>query len=185
MISSPGFTTRIEVKDEENAPFEEGSEADEDLCRDNLRTVSDLVRRKLNRGSDASEPKYIISTVTEVKTYQMEEIKEQISGDLNRVRSAIKRKKVVVIQQTIITIVETVSNWLEKVEYKICTVKRVRSVNQRREELKNIKEEIEVNVKMLEGYNESDVKEEIGIKVERLKGYKDIDTEEPALPLWI
>ena len=74
----------------------------------------------------------------------MEEIKEQISGDLNRVRSAIKRKKVVVIQQTIITIVETVSNWLEKVEYKICTVKRVRSVNQRKEELKNIKEEIEV-----------------------------------------
>merc|ERR1712223_1002553 len=61
-ISSPGFTTRIEVKSDENTPLEESSEGDEELCRENLRTISDLVQRKLSRGSDASESKYFIST---------------------------------------------------------------------------------------------------------------------------
>ena len=59
-------------------------------------------------------------------------------------RSAIQKKQVIVVQQTIITIVETVSNWLDRVEYKISHVRQIKTINQKKAELKNIKDEIEV-----------------------------------------
>merc|ERR1712227_1096682 len=83
--------------------------------------------------------------VFEKRTFQsVEEVKETVATDLNNVRKATQTKQTVVVQQTIITIVETVSNWLDKVEYRISTVKKIKTVNQKKEELKNIKEEIEV-----------------------------------------
>ena len=63
---------------------------------------------------------------------------------MRNTRAAIKQKQTIVIEQTIITIVESVSDWLDRVEYKISTVKRIKTINQRKQELKNIKEEIEV-----------------------------------------
>merc|ERR1712106_846513 len=120
-----------------------------DISVDNLKNMTDLIRRKLQdksnqRNSDQGS-RYSFSTITEVKTFQStEEIKETISGDMLRTRSAIKKKRVVIIQQTIVTIVEYVSNWLDKVEYRISTVKKIKTVNQKKQELKSIKEEIEV-----------------------------------------
>merc|ERR1712045_25606 len=67
-----------------------------------------------------------------------------MGNDMRSTKAAIQRKQTVVIEQTIITIVESVSDWLDRVEYKISTVKRIKTINQRKEELKNIKEEIEV-----------------------------------------
>merc|ERR1712106_907496 len=120
-----------------------------DISVNNLKNMTDLIRRKLQdksnqRNSDHGS-RYSFSTITEVKTFQStEEIKETISGDMLKTRSAIKKKRVVIIQQTIVTIVEYVSNWLDKVEYRISTVKKIKTVNQKKQELKSIKEEIEV-----------------------------------------
>ena len=102
IVTSPGLTTRIELGGEE-AKSDEETDIDEEISTENMKTMSDIVKRKLGKPGD--EPKYYISTVTEV--YQVEEIKEQITGDISNVRTAITRKKIVVIQQTIITIVET------------------------------------------------------------------------------
>eukprot|EP00092_Neocalanus_flemingeri_P025196 GFUD01027327.1.p1 GENE.GFUD01027327.1~~GFUD01027327.1.p1 ORF type:complete len:2646 (+),score=708.19 GFUD01027327.1:241-8178(+) len=122
---------------------------EEDICLDNLKNMTDLIKRKLagksnQRNSDAGS-KYTFSTITETKTFQStEEIRETISGDIFKTRSAIKKKQVIIIQQTIITIVESVSNWLDKVEYRISTVRKIKTINQKKQELKSIKEEIEV-----------------------------------------
>merc|ERR1712130_670629 len=115
--------------------------ADEELmCIDNLRAITDQLKRKIS-GSNKSRNKFVF----EKRTFKtVEEVKETVATDLNNVRRATQTKQTVVIQQTIITIVETVSNWLDKVEYRISTVKRIKTVNQKKEELKSIKEEIEV-----------------------------------------
>jgi len=115
----------------------------------NLKNMTDLIRIKLDNKSNQrrSEPgtRYSFSTITEVKTFQStEEIKETIAGDLLKTRSAIKKRRTVIIQETIVMIVESVSNWLDKVEYRISTVKKIKTVNQKKQELKSIKEEIEV-----------------------------------------
>ena len=110
------------------------------LCMENIKSMTENLKRKL---SDTKKPnnKYRFESKT-VKT--TEEVKEIINNDMRNTRSAIQRKHTIVIEQTIITIVETVSDWLDRVEYKISTVKRIKTINQRKEELKNIKDEIEV-----------------------------------------
>merc|ERR1712013_172153 len=125
----------------------ENNEAENGLT--NLKNMTDLIRIKLDNKSNQrrSEPgtRYSFSTITEVKTFQStEEIKETIAGDLLKTRSAIKKRRTVIIQETIVMIVESVSNWLDKVEYRISTVKKIKTVNQKKQELKSIKEEIEV-----------------------------------------
>ena len=144
IATSPGFTTRIVVKENDKVEITDDVMTPE-MCEENLKAVSDIVRRRLGANSGETKSKYFMSTVTEIKTEEsFEEFREQISGDILKTRSAIKKKHVIVIQHTIITIIETVSNWLEKVEYRIVQVRRVRSVNQRKQGLKSIKEEIEV-----------------------------------------
>ena len=50
----------------------------------------------------------------------------------------------ITVQKTIITIVETVSKWLDNVEYKILKVKQISSTQKKKKELQNIKDEIEI-----------------------------------------
>merc|ERR1712083_1152546 len=135
--------TQIEVSNEEIEHINQENVKEED-CLENLKNMTDLIRMKLNNKSNQRKSdqgsRFSFSTITEVKTFQStEEIRETIAGNLLKTRSAIKRKKIVIIQQTIVTIVESVSNWLDKVEYRISTVKKIKTVNQKKEELKSIK----------------------------------------------
>merc|ERR1712130_762605 len=140
--------TQIQVKSESTEDnFNDSNEVENELS--NLKNMTDLIRRKLDDKSNQREsnqgPRYSFSTVTEFKTFQStEEIKETVAGDLLKTRSAIKKKRTVIIQQTIVMIVESVSNWLDKVDYRISTVKKIKTINQKKQELKSIKEEIEV-----------------------------------------
>ena len=115
--------------------------SDEELLHiDNLKSITDHLKEKIATNNQAKN-NYIFET----RTFEtVEEIQETVAIHLKDAKAAISRKQVVVIQQTIITIVETVSNWLDKVEYKISTIKRIKTINQKKEELKNIKDEIEV-----------------------------------------
>merc|ERR1712045_486984 len=115
--------------------------SDEELLHiDNLKSITDHLKGKIGANNKAKN-NYIFET----RTFEtVEEIQETVAIHLKDAKAAISRKQVVVIQQTIITIVETVSNWLDKVEYKISTIKRIKTINQKKEELKNIKDEIEV-----------------------------------------
>merc|ERR1712142_1119837 len=115
--------------------------SDEELvCFNNLRKLTGILKAKIAINQDSKyESRY------ETRTFEkVEETQETIALELGNVKSAIQKKKVIIIQQTIITIVQSVSNWLDRVEYRISTVKRIKTVNQKKEELKNIKEEIEV-----------------------------------------
>merc|ERR1712083_880738 len=146
--SNKDGVTTIEIVDnnvEKRSDHDNSNEkAEEDLSLDNLRNMTGLIKRKLNDKSSgpsqSDKSKYSFSSVTHVKTFQStKEIRETIQGDISRTRSAIKKKKIIIVQQTIVTIVESVSNWLDKVEYRISTVKKIKTVNQKKEELKSIK----------------------------------------------
>merc|ERR1712032_10559 len=125
--------------DVEEVEFQKISD-EELLCMENIKSMTDNLKRKI---SDTEKPRnrYRFESRT-VKT--TEEVKETVSNDIKNTRAAIMQKQTIVIEQTIITIVESVSDWLDRVEYKISTVKRIKTINQRKQELKNIKEEIEV-----------------------------------------
>ena len=110
------------------------------LCMENIKSMTENLKRKIS-GTKKPNNRYRFELKT-VKTTK--EVKETIENDMRNTRAAIQRKQTIVIEQTIITIVESVSDWLDRVEYKISTVKRIKTINQRKEELKNIKEEIEV-----------------------------------------
>merc|ERR1712156_396725 len=90
--------------------------SDEELLHiDNLKSITDHLKDKIATNNQAKN-NYIFET----RTFEtVEEIQETVAIHLKDAKAAISRKQVVVIQQTIITIVETVSNWLDKVEYKI------------------------------------------------------------------
>ena len=128
-----------EESDIEEVDFQQISD-EELLCMENIKSMTENLKRKI---SDTKKPnnRYRFESRT-VKT--TEEVRETIGNDMRNTRAAIKQKQTIVIEQTIITIVESVSDWLDRVEYKISTVKRIKTINQRKEELKNIKEEIEV-----------------------------------------
>merc|ERR1712198_513188 len=86
--------------------------SDEELvCLNNLKKITGLFKAKIsnNQGSKY-ESRY------ETRTYEkVEETRETVALELGIVKSAIQKKKVIVIQQTIITIVQSVSNWLDRV----------------------------------------------------------------------
>ena len=130
----------VKESDIEEVEFERKSD-EEILLMENMKFMTDIMKRKMN---DSSR-NFRFETRTEVQTFEsVKEVKEMVDGHLNNTRAAIQERRVTVIQQTIITMVETVSHWLDRVEYKISTIKKIKTINQKRAELKNIKEEIEV-----------------------------------------
>merc|ERR1711915_937146 len=105
--------------------------SDEELvCFNNLRKLTGIFKAKIAINQDSKyESRY------ETRTFEkVEETQETIALELGNVKSAVQKKKVIIIQQTIITIVQSVSNWLDRVEYRISTVKRLKTVNQKKEE---------------------------------------------------
>ena len=105
--------------------------------------VSDIIKQRVSHIPKSSfDHTY---TRTESKTFEsIEEIKSSIFEDLDNTRSNIKKRKVIIVQKKIVTIVETVSKWLDNVEYKILKVRKISSIQKKKQELKNIKNEIEV-----------------------------------------
>merc|ERR1712079_742477 len=114
--------------------------SDEELLHiDNLKSITDHLKEKIATNNQAKN-NYIFET----RTFEtVEEIQETVAIHLKDAKAAISRKQVVVIQQTIITIVETVSNWLDKVEYKISTIKRIKTINQKKDEIEVIEETVD------------------------------------------
>merc|ERR1711915_870549 len=92
----------VEKQSDNDNPNEK---AEEDLSLDNLRNMTGLIKRKLNDKSSgpsqSDKSKYSFSSVTHVKTFQStKEIRETIQGDISRTRSAIKKKKIIIVHQT-------------------------------------------------------------------------------------
>lgn len=62
-----------------------------------------------------------LATLQEVVTEEpLEEKNVHVQHNLSLLRSAVENKDVVIIQRTIITTVETISTWLETIEYRVC-----------------------------------------------------------------
>ncbi|XP_023348442.1 uncharacterized protein LOC111717154 isoform X2 [Eurytemora carolleeae] len=129
----PCDVEEVEFYQEENSP--------ESLIR--LALIADIIKQRVSHIPKSSfDHTY---TRTESKTFEsIEEIKSSIFEDLDNTRSNIKKRKVIIVQKKIVTIVETVSKWLDNVEYKILKVRKISSIQKKKQELKNIKNEIEV-----------------------------------------
>merc|ERR1711973_174860 len=92
---------------------ENNEDNDAEIVEVEMEKITGLFKAKIsnNQGSKY-ESRY------ETRTYEkVEETQETVALELGNVKSAIQKKKVIVIQQTIITIVQSVSNWLDRVEY--------------------------------------------------------------------
>jgi len=115
----------------------------ESVCK--MKFLTELMKRKVNRDSSEESCDQRLFTSTEISTFESKkETKTSIKDNLENVKHYISKKQIVVVQKTIITIVESVSKWLDNVEYKILKVKKIKSVQKKKQELKNIKDEIEV-----------------------------------------
>ena len=116
-------------------------EEDESFAR--LYMLTDAIKSRVNMLPQSSfDHSY---RRTEVKRFaSVEEIHSNVTEDITHVKQNIRQRKVIIVQKTIITIVETVSKWLDNVEYKILKVKQISSVEEKKHELKNIRNEIEI-----------------------------------------
>lgn len=101
-------------------------------------------------------------TVEEIVTEELVEQRSvHVQNNLSLLRSAVEKKDVVIIQKTIINTVETISVWLETIEYRIYLNRQKSNTAPTQEHMKEydtLKEEInsiEVSVAALEGILET------------------------------
>ncbi|PSN34718.1 hypothetical protein C0J52_20229 [Blattella germanica] len=87
-----------------------------------------------------------LATLQEVATEEpLEQRSEFVQHNLNLLRSAVEKKDILVIQQTVITTVETISTWLETIEYRVYLNRQKTSAAPTQEQLKEfggLKQEI-------------------------------------------
>ena len=144
-VAVPDINTTFKVDDiEEITLIEESNSENESVGK--MKFLTDFLKRKVNKVSNDESPvTESLFTITEVSSFEsMEETKTKVKDHFQNVREYINQRKIVVVQKTIITIVETVSRWLDNVEYKILKVKKIKSIQKKKQELKNIRDEIEV-----------------------------------------
>ena len=67
---------------------------------------------------------------------------EEISDQIDLVRRAIQEKKPLIAQQIVITILESVTVWIETVERKIYNIKQSKSPEDRKSKHRHIYQEI-------------------------------------------
>ncbi|RZB94404.1 hypothetical protein BDFB_000182 [Asbolus verrucosus] len=121
-----------------------------------------------------------LATLHEVVTDEsIEQRSYNVQENLNTLKEAVEKRDVVIIQQTIITTVETITTWLETIEYRIYvnrqqtadgpSKERVQEFNNLKEEIVNIEEKVEQLQSVMKQaddiYNEDDRK--------RMKSYID------------
>lgn len=106
--------------------------------------LSDQVRQSANSSTQTSSVRYL-ATVTQVTVHEtVEERTVKLNDNLAALKTAVQRREVVVIQQIVITIVRTVTEWLETIEYRVCTIKQTKSMERRTEQIKSLSEEVRV-----------------------------------------
>ncbi|KAF5292002.1 hypothetical protein FQA39_LY14119 [Lamprigera yunnana] len=98
-----------------------------------------------------------LATLNETVTDEsIEEKNDTVQQNLNSLRSAIRRGDVIIVQQTIVTTVETITTWLQTIEYRIYVQRQQTGDGPSRkklEEFTNLKGEIaniENNVRQLQ-----------------------------------
>merc|ERR1712071_281045 len=92
----------------------------------------------------AENPESQISVSVPESCETAEEYLGQLRDSVTTLKDAVMRKEVVVIQEMIITIVRTVTLWLEKIEYRVYTIKQTTNVNRRVEEIRGLNQDIQV-----------------------------------------
>nr|XP_053657229.1 muscle-specific protein 300 kDa-like [Cherax quadricarinatus] len=89
-----------------------------------------------------------------------EEKGEQVDANIGMLKLAIEKKEVVVVQKVIISIVETISTWLETIEYRIYTIRKNEDPNERIRQYENLRTElfiVEEKLTVLENVTQSAV----------------------------
>ena len=94
--------------------------------------------------TQTSSMRYSATTTKVTVNESVEERVVQLRDNLTALKTAVMRKEVVVIQHVIITIVRTVTQWLETIEYRVYTIKQTKSMDRRIEEIQGLNEEIRI-----------------------------------------
>lgn len=74
---------------------------------------------KLERPSHLSNLLHISTLENPISEKSFEEKLSEVSEDLNALKGAVEEKNIIVIEQTFVTVVETISTWLETIESRI------------------------------------------------------------------
>ena len=103
-----------------------------------------LKRIRIQPTTQTSSVRYL-ATTTQITVKESEEERVvQLRDNLTTLKTAVLRKEVRVIQHVIITIVRTVTHWLETIEYRVYTIKQTESIDRRIEEIRGLNEEIRI-----------------------------------------
>ena len=73
-----------------------------------------------------------------------EEVERDVEGNINSIRTAITNKNPVIAQQLIITILESITIWIETIEYKIYKVRKVKNHLERKSKHEHIERELKI-----------------------------------------
>ena len=103
-----------------------------------------LNRIRIQPTTQTSSVRYLATTTQITVNESVEERVVQLRDNINTLKTAVMRKEVRVIQHVIITIVRTVTHWLETIEYRIYTIRQTDSVDRRIEEIHGLNEEIRI-----------------------------------------
>lgn len=84
-----------------------------DAITDRIRNINNVRNARLSNVLH-------LATLSEKVTEESAENRVQIVDDnLNELRQAIETREIVIIQRTVITVIETISTWLETIEYRV------------------------------------------------------------------
>lgn len=103
-----------------------------------------LNRIRIHPTTQTSSVRYLATTTQITVNESVEERVVQLRDNLTTLKTAVMRKEVRVIQHVIITIVRTVTHWLETIEYRVYTIKQTDSIDRRIEEIHGLNEEIRI-----------------------------------------
>lgn len=163
---SPVMLEDISVQIEPKQPSDITSIADEATTIQWKKTSSVLSGRlrdlqNARKTTHMSRSMYLV-TLEEIVTEELVEQRSvHVQNNLSLLRSSVEKKDVVIIQKTIIETVETISVWLETIEYRIYLNRQKTNTAPTQEHMKEydtLKEEInsiEVSVAALEGILET------------------------------
>ncbi|KAK8381870.1 hypothetical protein O3P69_015107 [Scylla paramamosain] len=120
---------------------------EEQIISQEWQTIYTLLKRRQNlREAPQSSLPTTITTLMLAPSSppSPDQQQQQIDENLEKLKSALDKKELIVVQKVIISIVETVSTWLETIEYRIYTVKNTEDISERNQQYEYLQTELHI-----------------------------------------
>ncbi|KAJ9594435.1 hypothetical protein L9F63_014160, partial [Diploptera punctata] len=152
--------THIEKEDQSDKFYGESQfePSSEEITQVEWNKANNIISKRIKNLQNAKETTHMsgilcLATLEEIVTEEsVEQQSENVQRNLNLLRSAVETKDVVFIQKTVITTIETISTWLQTIEYRVYlsrqnmntspSVDKVKEYNDLRAEISHIEESV-------------------------------------------